>query len=134
MEPHTPGHQVDAFAIAMNAAGIADAFRFLRVTDSDGDNRYHSIADECGGFVGVAEGIAHSAVVMDRFRLKVGESSDWGKDLPHLYIAWGAIAEALWNHWESGPPELVTERALIHLVMAKPEDEEDDDDQVLLSE
>jgi len=118
---HTDSHE-----IAINAAGIADAFRVARSADHDGESRFQSIADAAGGFIGIAEAFSYAGATMERFRIKVGDESDWGDDLPHVYLAWGAIAFALWLHWEDGPPELVAERALIHLVMNR-EDEEDED-------
>src|SRR5262245_40877337 len=103
--------------VALHAAGIADAVRLEQFVDHDGDSRYASLQNRLGGAVGIMDGIVAAAHTMEAVRLRIGERSDWGDDLPHVYTAWGAIAQGLWAEMELRSPEEIAELALLRLIV-----------------
>lgn len=87
----------DQNAIAINAAGIADAFRVLQVCDEDGANRLGDLSQIHEGWIGVIGAIADAALVMETYRVGRGPTASWGGELPYLYDAWDSIAKRLWD-------------------------------------
>src|SRR5437660_477461 len=85
----------EARTIALDAAGIMDAFRLAQVEDHDGCNRYEEISDDFGGFIGIADEIVSAAEAMDDFRRVVRADAKWGEELSHQYEAWDAAARGL---------------------------------------
>jgi hypothetical protein len=88
--------KIDPAAFAVNAAGIADAFRVLQIADQNGEARIEELTRVHEGWCGVVLRIAEAGEIMERFRAKHGTSATWGGDLPYLYDVWDAVAQALW--------------------------------------
>lgn len=90
--------QVDGYAVAVNAAGLADALRLCQSNDSDGDNRLACLSETFGGWTGVVHEIARAAEYMEAYRSLRGPRAAWGGELPFIYDAWDAVGRALWEH------------------------------------
>lgn len=96
--------KIDSVAVAVNAAGIADALACLESEDAEAVPRFECVAAEYGGHVGVIQQIADAADFMEQFRVRHGASAKWGSELPYLYDVWDAIAQRIW--WELGKKPL----------------------------
>ncbi len=103
--------------IALHAAGIADAVRLAQCVDHDGDSQYAALQNHLGGAIGIMNGIVAAAHAMEAVRLQIGEHVDWGDELPHVYLAWGAVAQGLWADMDRLAPEEITELALLRLIV-----------------
>jgi hypothetical protein len=92
--------KLDPKMIALNAAGITDAFRLLQAADPDGSSRIEQLARDYGHWRTVLERIVQAAEVMERVRAQSGNNAQWGRELPSIDDVWWAIAEALWHEME----------------------------------
>lgn len=102
--------KIDVAAVAVNAAGIADALRCLQTDNDANTSRFERLTEEYEGWVGVLTQVADAAELMEHFRIKQGATSVWGGDLPYLYEIWDAIALAMLNRLGAEPLDrLVTE-------------------------
>lgn len=108
--------KIDPAAVAVNAAGIADAFRVLQVSDENGDARLEELTREYEGWCGVVLRIAEAGEIMEGFRAKHGVTATWGGDLPYLYEVWDAIAQALWEQLGMVPLDVIVQRAIEQVV------------------
>lgn len=106
--------KIDQRAVAVNAAGIADAFRLLQIVDHDGESRVDEIARSHEGWVVVMERIAEAGEIMERYRVQRGAMATWGGELAHSYDIWDAIAQSLWASIESVPLATLVRRAIEH--------------------
>lgn len=113
--------KIDARAIAVNAAGIADAFRVVQMSDHDGERRAEGIARSHEGWIVVMESIAEAGEVMERCRVQRGTAATWGGELPHSYDVWDAIAQSLWTSIESVPIGTLVRRAVERVAAAEAE-------------
>ena len=102
--------ELDPKMVALNAAGIADAFRLMQSADPDGSSRVEQLARDYGGWRVVLERIVRAGEVMERVRAESGSRAQWGRELPPIDDAWRAIAEALLHQME--------QRGLARLVRA----------------
>lgn len=102
----------DAAAVAVNAAGIADALRGLQAAHGNGDARREELTRAHEGWCGVMLHIAEAGEIMERFRAKRGTSATWGGDLPYLYEVWDAIAHGLWNHLGAEPLDVLVQQSI----------------------
>lgn len=103
---------IDAAAIAVNAAGIADAFRVLQVADEEGEAHLEELTRAHEGWCGVVLRIAEAGEMMERFRATHGGSATWGGELPFLYQVWDAIAQGLWDHLGAEPVDAIVDRSI----------------------
>jgi hypothetical protein len=104
--------KINQHAIAVNAAGIADAFRIAQIADHDGESRIEEIARSHEGWVVVMERIAEAGEIMERYRVQRGATATWGGELPHSYDIWDAIAQSLWTGIESAPLVTLVRQAI----------------------
>ena len=104
--------KIDPAAVAVNAAGIADAFRALQIADQSGEARLEELTRAHEGWCGVVLRIAEAGEIMEDFRTKHGVTATWGGDLPYLYEVWDAIAQALWEQLGMVPLDVVVQRAI----------------------
>lgn len=102
----------DHTACAINAAGIADAFRVLADSESNGGARLDKLTRAHEGWCGVMLRIAEAGEIMERFRAKHGNSATWGGDLPYLYEVWDAIAQGIWENLAAEPLEAIVQHAI----------------------
>lgn len=112
-------------AIAMNAAGISDAFGRAKLYDDGGGDCYVDLANHFGGWIGIAQVIAEAAIEMEVVKVRVGEGADWGAGLPFLYDAWEAVGRALWNELPTRSASAITRDRLRQLIF-DPESEDED--------
>jgi hypothetical protein len=104
--------KMDAAAIAVNAGGIADAFRVLQAAHENGEARLEELTREHEGWCGVVLRIAEAGEIMERFRAKHGDSATWGGELPYVYEVWDAIAQGLWDRLGEEPLDMVVRRSI----------------------
>jgi hypothetical protein len=104
--------KMDTTAVAVNAAGIADALRVLQAARENGEARLEELTRAHEDWCGVMLQIAEAGEVMERFRAKQGPSATWGDDLPYLYEVWDAIAQGLWDHLGAEPVDVVVHRSI----------------------
>lgn len=104
--------KIDHAAIAINAAGIADALAFLASEDVEAAARFERVAGEYGGHVGVMQQAAEAAGYMEQFRVKHGATAKWGGELPYLYDVWDAIAQMIWLKLDKKPLDHLVESAI----------------------
>ena len=104
--------KMDAAAIAVNAAGIADAFRVLQGAHENGEARLEALTRAHEGWCGVMLQIAEAGGIMERFRANHGDSATWGGELPYLYEVWDAIAQGLWDRLDEEPLDVVVHRSI----------------------
>lgn len=90
-------HAPDLKAIAVNAAGIADALRLCQIQDPDGAARWDDLSDQFQGWIGLVGEFVLAAEAMEQHRASLGKNTKWGGELPYIYDVWDAIAELLWN-------------------------------------
>jgi hypothetical protein len=103
---------LDAAATAVNAAGIADAFRVRHAADVNGEARLEELTRVHEGWCGVMVRIAESGEIMERFRVKHRIAVTWGGDLPYLYEVWDAIAQGLWEHLGAEQVDAIVHRSI----------------------
>lgn len=108
--------KIDPAAVAVNAAGIAEAFGCVQSGASNHKARFEALTEEYEGWVGVIMQIAEAGEIMERFRVKHGTTATWGGDLPHLYDVWNSIAEALWTKLGKELLERLVESAIEQVV------------------
>jgi hypothetical protein len=89
--------KIDPNAVAVNAAGIADAFHVLQAADDNGAARLEELTLAHEGWCGVMLQIAEAGEIMERYRHSQGVTATWGGDLPSLYSVWDAIARVIWE-------------------------------------
>lgn len=94
---------LDLASVAVNAAGIADAFCIHRLTDGGGGTRLEWLTLHFDGWCGVLVQVAHAGEFMEQFRQTRGVKTAWGGELSHLYNFRDAIAAGLWHHLGSKP-------------------------------
>ncbi len=111
--------KIDHSAVALNAAGIADAFRALQRDDQLDENRMELIRREREGSVGVLMQIAEAGELMERYRANQGPNATWGGDLPYLYDVWDLIAWRMWDRQRAVPLNTLVERAVEEAVNAE---------------
>ncbi|MCK6475448.1 MAG: hypothetical protein L6Q35_01305 [Phycisphaerales bacterium] len=102
----------DCAAVAVNAAGIADAFACVQLDATMRAARFECVAVKYGGHVGIMQQLAEAAAVMERFRANRGVSATWGGELPHLYEVWDSIAEVMWTRLGTEPLDQLVESAI----------------------
>lgn len=110
---------IDPAAIAVNAAGIADALRVCQLADSDGAARMEWLADHFGGWVGVMVQVAEAGEAVERFRREHGATTLWGNALPPLYEVWDAVAQRLWEHLGAEPLDAIVHRSIEAVMLAE---------------
>lgn len=103
---------IDQAAIAINAAGIADAFGSVHAHSKIDEGRFEALTEQYQGWVGVMMQIAEAGEIMERYRVKHGANAKWGADLPYLYDVWDFIADAIWAKLGSEPLEQLVESAI----------------------
>jgi len=108
---------------AVNAAGIADQFRFRQLADEDGDNRLRDITDFANGWLGVADKLGEAGELMERIRLEHGPGANWGSTLPHVYDVWHAVSLILWHNFESPDLDRLIRLAVAHAAIGHLEDD-----------
>jgi len=108
--------KIDPAAFAVNAAGIADAFRGLQIAEQNGEARLEELTRAHEGWCGVVLRIAEAGEVMELFRAKYGIAATWGGELPYLYGVWDAIARALWADLGAVPLDALVEKAIEEVV------------------
>jgi len=108
--------KIDPAAFAVNAAGIADAFRVLQRSELNGEARLEELTRAHEGWCGVMLRIAEAGKIMERFRTKYGIAATWGGELPYLYDVWDAIARALWADLGAVPLDALVEGAIEEVV------------------
>ena len=106
---------IDPKAVAVNAAGIADAFRLSQIEDHDGANRLEDLTQSHEGWVGVVVQISEAAEIMERYRVSQGPNASWGGELPYLYEVWDSIARTLWEYLDSDELDALVRRAIVAL-------------------
>jgi hypothetical protein len=104
--------KMDTATVAVNAAGIADAFRVLQAAHENGEARLGELTRAHEGWCGVMLQIAEAGEIMERCRAKHGPSATWGGDLPYLYEVWDAIAQGLRDHLGEDPLDVVVHRSI----------------------
>jgi hypothetical protein len=104
--------KIDYAAIAINAAGIADALSCLEPEDAEAVARFERVTAKYGGHVGVMQQIADASDFMERFRVRHGASAKWGGELPYLYDVWDAIAHTIWLELDKKPLNHMVESAI----------------------
>lgn len=112
-------------AIAMNAAGISDAFARARTGDHDGSDRYVDLANHFSGWIGIAQVLAEAAIEMEVVRVRVGEGADWGDGLPFWYDAWEAVGRALWDELPTRSAAVITRDCLRRLIFESDSQDEE---------
>lgn len=95
--------KIDPAAIAINAAGIADALARAEHHNAEAVARFERVTAEYGGHIGVMQQVVEAAKYMERFRVRHGTCATWGGELPYLYDVWDAIARALWLTLDEEP-------------------------------
>lgn len=108
--------KIDSAAVAVNAAGIAEAFGCVQSGATADRDRFDALTEEYEGWVGVMMQIAEAGEIMERFRVKHGTTATWGGDLPHLYDVWDSIAEAMWTKLGKEPLGRLVESAMERVV------------------
>ncbi|MBK8915912.1 MAG: hypothetical protein IPM64_15185 [Phycisphaerales bacterium] len=104
--------KIDPAAVAVNAAGIADALRCVQSDSAEDDARFEALTEEYGGWIGVLVQVVEAGEVMERYRVKRGWGAKWGGDLPYVYDVWDAIAETLWVRLGEGPLDELVQSAI----------------------
>jgi hypothetical protein len=104
-------------SVAINASGIADAFRLCQISDPDGAARVEWLTDHFEGWIGVMMRIAEAGEAMERFRTNLGAAARWGCELPDLYEVWDAIAQGLWDKLGATPVEQIVGHAIDCVVL-----------------
>jgi hypothetical protein len=104
--------KIDPAAVAVNAAGIAEAVGSVQSDTATDKARFEALTEEYEGWVGVIMQIAEAGEIMERFRVKHGTTATWGGDLPHLYDVWNSVAEAIWTKLGKEPLEQLVESAI----------------------
>ncbi len=104
--------KMDTTAVAVNAAGIADALRVLQAARENGEARFEELTRAHEGWCGVMLCMAEAGEIMERFRAKHGDSATWGGELPYLYEVWDAIAQGLWDRLGEEPLDVVVHRSI----------------------
>jgi hypothetical protein len=87
--------KLDPRAVAVNAAGIADALACLRARDIGLAIGSATLTKECAGHIELMLQIVEAAEIMEQFRISRGSGAAWGGELPYLYEVWDAIADAM---------------------------------------
>jgi hypothetical protein len=103
---------MDTTAVAVNAAGIADALRVLQTARENGEARLEELTRAHEGWCGVMLRIAEAGEIMERFRANHGDAAKWGGKLPYLYEVWDSIAQGLWEHLGAEPLDVVVHRSI----------------------
>ena len=106
----------DPTAVAVNAAGIAEAIGPAQADTTTDQARYDALTEEYGGWVGVVMQIVEAGEIMERFRVKRGRTASWGGDLPYLYDVWDSIAKAMWMKLGKEPLDQLVESAIERVV------------------
>jgi hypothetical protein len=104
--------KIDPAAVAVNAAGIADALRCVQSDSVEDDARFEALTEEYSGWVGVLLQVVEAGELMERFRVSHGANAAWGGELPYLYDVWDAIAEAMWTKLGKEPLDQLVESAI----------------------
>lgn len=108
--------KIDSAAVAVNAAGIAEAFRSAQVAAMVGNDRFQDLTEEYEGWVGVTRQIAEAGSLMEQFRVTHGITATWGGDLPYLYDVWDSIAAEMWTKLGDEPLQQLVESAIDRVV------------------
>lgn len=109
--------QSDPAAMAINAAGIADALACLvQENKEEAAIRFSCVIAECDGHIGLMQQVMEAGNLMERFRVGRGAFAKWGGELPYLYDVWDAIAHAIWLELDTVPLAQIVESA-IHALM-----------------
>jgi hypothetical protein len=108
--------KIDPAAVAVNAAGIAEAFGSVQSSSKADRDRFDALSEEYEGWLGVITQIAEAGEIMERFRVKHGATATWGGDLPYLYDVWDSIAEAMWTKLGKEPLEQLVDFAIERVV------------------
>lgn len=103
---------IDPAAVAVNAAGIADALRACQLADSNGTVRLQWLTDHFESWVGVMMQVGEAAEMMEELRTEQGANATWGGELPYLYDVWDAIAKGLWADLGSQPVNVIVHRSI----------------------
>lgn len=104
--------KMDTTAVAVNAAGIADAVRVIQAAHENGEARLEELTRAHEGWCGVMLQIAEAGKIMERFRAKHGDSAKWGGELPYVYEVWDAIAHELYERLGTEPLDSLVHRAI----------------------
>jgi len=104
--------RIDHAAVAVNAAGIADAMWCLRSEGTVVDSRFDALVEQCDGWVGALAQVAEAGKLMERFRAMHGARATWGGELPAIYEVWDAVAQALWKRLGTEPLDTIVRRAI----------------------
>lgn len=107
---------IDPAAVAVNAAGIAEAFGSVQSDVMADRARFGAITEEYGGWLGVTTQIAEAGEIMERFRVKNGATATWGGDLPFLYDVWDSIADGMRTKLGREPLDHLVESAIERVV------------------
>jgi len=103
---------------AIYAAGISDALACLRSDDLYAANRFDTILDEYDGHHGIMQEVAAAAEIMEQVRVSHGANAKWGGELPYIYDAWDAIAQALWARLGTDPIDKIVKAAIASISVA----------------
>lgn len=110
--------RIDTTAVAVNAAGIADAFRTIQQTVAPGEARMEELVKAFEGWIGVVQQLAEAGELMERFRATRGATATWGGELPYIYDAWESIALALWVDLGKVSLDVLVDRAIEQTMVA----------------